>query len=125
MIYQEESPEFKTLSGEYHKEFPPATPEERYLVNILVHSVWQQRQCFRIENALWEAEGKDATVPSLHRILKDLEPLSRLDESANKRFHSALTQLLKIRDARAKQIPPAKSTGLFQVPKRKSVTLAR
>jgi len=127
MIYQEESPEYKTMSAGFHEEFAPATPEERYLVNVLVHSAWQQRQCFRIENAFWEAEAKNATYASLLRVFKDLEPLSRLDESASKRFHSVLGRLMSIRTERArnaakaaKLMGPPKSSGLFQVPKPRS-----
>jgi hypothetical protein len=131
MINPDVAAEYKSLSEEYHKEFAPATLEERLLVNTLVHSQWRQRQCWRIEKEYWIAEGQIETNESFLRALKNLEPLGRVQDSAEKRFHSALKQLERIRDARAKaeakvakQANPPKSSGLFQVPKRKPLTPA-
>jgi hypothetical protein len=125
MLNPLESAEYKTLTDEFHEEFPSAVPEERCLVDILVQSVWRQRQCWRIEQEVWNAEGKITTNEALLRVLTKLEPVGRAGEAASKRFSSAHRQLLAIRAARAKAavrkpklMPPPKSTGLFQVPKR-------
>jgi len=128
MIKSHVTVEYKALSEEYHKEFAPATLEERFLVNTLVHSQWRQRQCMRLEKEYWDAEGKIETNEALYRVMKKLEPVGRLAESANKSFCTTLKQLLSLRAARAKaeakaakQLNPPKSSGLFQVPKRTPV----
>ena len=41
IIRGENSVDLETLAAEYHSRFQPATPEERWLVDVLIRSDWQ------------------------------------------------------------------------------------
>ena len=120
--------ELKTLSASFHDEFTPATVYERFLVDTLVHAEWRQRQCVRLEAAVWKAhrilggtDTENSTAAIFFRALKDLDRVGRAEETYNKMFHSTLKRLLAIQRERAKTTASTAgkpSSGLFLVPKR-------
>jgi hypothetical protein len=54
VIPGEDPAELEELAAGYHREFHPATPLERFLVDSLVNSEWQLRRYHTIEARLWE-----------------------------------------------------------------------
>ena len=53
IIRGENSVDLETLAAEYHSRFQPATPEERWLVDVLIRSDWQLRRLACAEAQLW------------------------------------------------------------------------
>ena len=108
----------QTLHDDFHREFAPATLEERFLVDMLAHSAWRQDQYRRLDTAMWNYLSM---CPTSSRTARELDRIGRGEEAANKSFHSALKRLMAIRESRAKvadakkPVPP--SSGLFCVPK--------
>ena len=125
--------ELKQLTAAYMAEYNPAFPEERFFVNVLIYSIWQVRRCWRLEAAIWNShiipgapEAENSLGALYARAWKQLDCVGRLEESANKRFHSALKSLDRLKARRAREAKAAAarkpsqsaSSGLFPVPKR-------
>jgi hypothetical protein len=64
LIRGEDSAALETLSAEYRDRFLPATPEERLLVDILVHDDWLLRRFRRVDAEIFECEMQDAWTPN-------------------------------------------------------------
>jgi hypothetical protein len=60
LIRGEDSAALETLTREYRERFLPATPEERLLVDILIHDEWLLRRFRRIDAEILECEMQDA-----------------------------------------------------------------
>ena len=63
LIRGEDSAALETLTREYRERFLPATPEERLLVDILIHDEWLLRRFRRIDAEILECEMQDAWTP--------------------------------------------------------------
>jgi len=55
VIPGEDPAELDALAGEYHQQFQPRTPVERYLVNTLVNCDWLRRRLMRLQAELFRA----------------------------------------------------------------------
>lgn len=86
VIPGEDPAELEQLAADYHLQFQPATPLERFLVDTLVSAEWQLRRYHTVEARLWEqslkAENSDLgqafgqgmqTFTRLHRRIEALE----------------------------------------------------
>jgi len=72
-IRDENASDLEALAASYYDRFRPAAPEQRCLVDILVHSEWTLRRLRRAEAQLWE-QNADWSQPS---IAENLHPLGR------------------------------------------------
>jgi len=65
IIRGENAGDLRQLTSEYYERFAPATPEERLLVDTLVHDEWLLRRFRRIDAALFEYQFKNYVHPDL------------------------------------------------------------
>ncbi|HYW41575.1 MAG TPA: hypothetical protein VE959_01880 [Bryobacteraceae bacterium] len=63
IIRGENAGDLRQLTSEYYERFAPATPEERLLVDTLVHDEWLLRRFRRIDAALFEYQFKNYVHP--------------------------------------------------------------
>jgi hypothetical protein len=63
LIRGEDSAALETLTREYRERFLPATPEERLLVDTLIHDEWLLRRFRRIDAEILECEMQEAWTP--------------------------------------------------------------
>jgi hypothetical protein len=54
VIPGEDPVELEKLAADYHLQFQPATPLERFLTDALVNAEWQLRRYRKVEAQLWE-----------------------------------------------------------------------
>jgi hypothetical protein len=125
--------DLRNLTADYMAEYSPMLVEERFFVDVLIHSTWQSRRYRRLETAIWKShiipgapEAENSLGALYVRAARELDYVGRLEESADKRFYSALKWLRQLRSARASQAKAAAAmrpsrlpaSGLFSVPKR-------
>jgi hypothetical protein len=93
-----------------HDRFRPASPEEVFLVDILVSSDWLLRRVRKVEAQLWQYATEDAnrysdleTKWALGKIFgrnnNDLTRLQRRIDSATRAYHRALDRLDRLRSS--------------------------
>jgi hypothetical protein len=90
VLPDEDPAELEALSREYHENFRPATPEERDLVDDLVHYTWLKRRFRRLE-ALLAAEGGNA--------IGQTRLQARMD-AAHRNYRQSLADLTARQEAR-------------------------
>src|SRR5450432_1212332 len=63
IIRGEKAEEFQAISDLYYQRWAPATPEQAYLVDVLISTDWITRRLRRVEAELWEHHISDAWKP--------------------------------------------------------------
>jgi hypothetical protein len=110
LIRGEDSAALETLTREYRERFLPATPEERLLVDTLIHDEWLLRRFRRIDAEILECEMQDAWTPkddcaagqAFSRGQTAFSRLQRRIDSTERSYHRTLLALQKI----ASDAPP-------------------
>lgn len=104
VIPGEDPAELQQLTADYHREFRPATPLERFLIDALVNAEWQLRRYHRIEARVWE-QALSAEASNLgeayERHLQTFTRLHRRIEAAERSYYRALQELRRLRAAAA------------------------
>jgi len=108
VIPGEDASELEQLISDYHLQFQPANPEQRYLVDSLVHDEWLLRRYRKVEASLWEFALSNADTQSPGEAyagqLKVFNSLHRRIASVQRSYNNTLRQLHQIqadRDAAA------------------------
>jgi hypothetical protein len=52
-MFDEKAEDLAELAAEYHDHHSPADPNQRFLVDTLVHNEWRLRRMRRVEAELW------------------------------------------------------------------------
>ncbi|HLH17947.1 MAG TPA: hypothetical protein VKX45_12035 [Bryobacteraceae bacterium] len=124
--------ELETLTEEYHREFQPATPCERDLVDAIVRNEWISRRMSLIEAELWghHYQTAAATRPNnrfdvLDRhwplgqgfvaLSRDLERLQRRVSALERSTRQAIRELDELRARRTSE-PEADPDALTEEP---------
>jgi len=69
IMFDETAEDLAGLAAEYHEQHRPSNPEERFLVDTLVHNEWRLRRMRRVEADLW----RTATIMfEVHNMVNDL-----------------------------------------------------
>src|SRR5580700_5023183 len=69
IMFDESAEDLAELAAEYHEHHRPSNPEERFLVDTLVHDEWRLRRMRRVEADLW----RTATIMfEVHNLVNDL-----------------------------------------------------
>lgn len=96
VIPGEDPVEFEELVAGYHRQFPAATPLERFLVDTLARAEWQLRRLQTVEARLWE-QSLSAEVPGLGAAyeshLQTFTRLHRRIEALERSYYKALHQI--------------------------------
>ena len=118
VIPGEDAAALESLAVEYHLQFQPAGPLQRFLVDSLVHADWQLRRLHRVEAQLWHNElkktresfcGINEDAPLGHvfeRARNDFHYLQRRLDSTERSYFRALHQLQR-RTPASLDLPPA------------------
>ena len=110
VIRGEDPAELAELTAGYHRQFHPATPLERFLVDTLVSAEWQIRRLGQVEAKLWE-NSLDADTPDIgaayDRRLQTFTRLHRRLEALERSYYRALRQLqtLQASDDNVEDLP--------------------
>jgi hypothetical protein len=114
-IIQGEKPEdLEALTAEYFDRFQPATPEERFFVDILIRDDWQLRRLATADAQIWgfKIEGffhPDKETPLGHAFSfadHTFERLQRRINATERSYKSALREIQQLQSARAPQPGP-------------------
>lgn len=109
VIPGEDPEQLDELTAAYHRQFRPATPLERFLVDALVAADWQLRRLHTVEARLWEqglapdasnlADAYLANLPAFTRLHRRLEAVERS-------YYRALHELERLRGPAAESLAP-------------------
>ena len=101
VIPGEDPAELEELAENYHRQFPPATPLERFLVDSLVNADWQLRRLHRLEAQLWANQiDENGDLGQVYR--RGLDVFTRLQrriDAAERSFYRGLRELERLRAA--------------------------
>ena len=92
VIPGENPDEFEALTRDYHAQFRPASPEELFLVETLIHSDWLRRRYMRLEAAITNqalADLPDDTPNPLGAIYLSDGPAARAIERVRRHYEVA------------------------------------
>jgi hypothetical protein len=112
IMFDESVEDLTELAAEYHEHHRPADPDQRLLVDTLVHNEWRLRRMRRVEAVLWEhaADAFLAQHPeaeacnSAHAFTTNSGYFERLQRTVNaceRNYHRALKELQRLQVARA------------------------
>ena len=101
LIRGEDSAALETLTAEYRDRFLPANPEERLLVDILIHDDWLLRRFRRVDAEIFECEMQDAWTPkndcpagqAFSRATDAFSRLQRRIDATERSYHRSLQSL--------------------------------
>jgi|SRR5579871_1120296 len=97
VIPGEDASELEQLTHDYHLQFQPANPEQRYLVDSVVHDEWLLRRYRKVESSLWEYALSSADTQSTGEAyacqLKVFNSLHRRIASVERSYNNTLRQL--------------------------------
>jgi hypothetical protein len=117
-IRDENAPDLEALAASYYDRFHPDAPEQRYLVDVLVHSEWTLRRLRRAEAQLWEQNtdwSQSSLVENLHPLGRALnydgsKVFARLQHritATQRNYERSLKELLRLQSDRPTSQPPA------------------
>ena len=104
IMFDETAGDLAELAAEYHQQYSPAGPKERFLVDTLVHNEWRLRRMRRVEAELWEhatnaflaenievpaCSSGDAFATGSEQFVR----LQRIVNSCERAYHRALKEL--------------------------------
>jgi hypothetical protein len=115
VIRGEDPAALELLTAEYHDRFRPATPEERLLVDTLIHDEWLLRRFRRVDAEIFECEMQDAWTPkndcaagqAFGRGANTFSRLQRRIDSTERSYHRTLLALQKIASDAPPPDPPS------------------
>jgi hypothetical protein len=120
VMFDESAEDLAELSAEYHEHHSPADPDQRLLVDTLVHNEWRLRRMRRVEAVLWEhaADSFLTQHPELEACNSAdafatnsgyFERLQRIVNGCERNYHRALKELHRLKSAQpaAPEPPPA------------------
>jgi hypothetical protein len=111
IMFDESVEDLAELAAEYHEHHSPADPDQRLLVDTLVHNEWRLRRMRRVEAVLWEhaADAFLAQHPeaeacnSAHAFATNagyFERLQRMVNGCERNYHRAHKELQRLKAAR-------------------------
>jgi hypothetical protein len=111
IMFDEKAEDLADLAAEYHEQYNPANPNERLLVDTLVHNEWRLRRTRRVEADLWYHAYNTFVVKNIEVTLKctsgdafatdssTFERLQRVVNSCERTYHRALKELHRLQAA--------------------------
>ncbi len=91
---------YEALIAEFYARYHPTVPEERALVNMMIHSEWMERRYACIDAGVWERGFYDTGTESLGLVFEKsqnaFDKVCRRINSAQRNFQRALKQLREL-----------------------------
>ncbi|MGA3239983.1 MAG: hypothetical protein ABSG03_27225 [Bryobacteraceae bacterium] len=124
IMFDETAEGLAELAAEYHQHHSPANPDERFLVDALIHSEWRLRRMRRTEAELWDTAtnaflAKNMEAPACSSgdafatASGEFERLQRIANSCERTYHRSLKEL---RAKVGQALSPANPDALPQPP---------
>jgi len=115
IIPGEDSAVLDALVAEYLQQFPPATPQERALIDMLVTAEWQLRRYRVVETQLWDYQMDSAfqlneNCPLGHAFSRGDRAFTRLQRLLDSAQRAYLRTLKELQQSQT-QRQPAVATG--------------
>jgi hypothetical protein len=110
-IAGEKPEEFNLLLADLHTEFQPATPTEQIILEKMVHHQWFSLRACRLQSV-----ALNSSAASVGYMPKDLGVLIRYQQSSDRGFYKARTELLTAQKERKKSEYGFESQELSQPP---------
>jgi hypothetical protein len=115
IIRGEDPAELDALTAEYQERWHPATPEQRLLVDILIHDEWLLRRFRRVDAEIFECGMQDAWTPkkdcpagqAFGRGANTFSRLQRRIDSTERSYLRALKELQRLESERRDQASEA------------------
>jgi hypothetical protein len=118
IMFDEAPEDLAALAAEYHEHHSPADPDQRLLVDTLVHNEWRLRRMRRVEAELWEhatnaflAQNTEAPACSSGDAFAtasgEFERLQRVVNFCERNYHRALKELQRLKVKVGQSLPPA------------------
>ncbi|MGA3242090.1 MAG: hypothetical protein ABSG03_38030 [Bryobacteraceae bacterium] len=118
IMFDETAEDLAALAAEYHEHHSPADPDQRLLVDTLVHNEWRLRRMRRVEAELWEhatnaflAQNTEAPACSSGDAFAtasgQFERLQRVVNFCERNYHRALKELQRLKAKVGQALPPA------------------
>jgi len=127
VIRGEEPADLQARTAEYLDRFQPATPEERFFVDILIRGDWQLRRLAKADAQIWEHEitnlfHPDSDAPLGHAFelgARHFERLQRRINATERSYTNALHELQQRQSARdiEPDAKPAPGPNLLALPR--------
>jgi len=97
VIPGESAEELDELIADYRRQYQPATPEQRFLVDTMVNAEWMLRRYRKVEADLWKYAYQDTdttnTTEFFLRHQRDFALVHRKITSLERSFYTALKEL--------------------------------
>jgi len=105
VIRGEDAAELEQLIADYHDQFQPSNPLERFLMDSIVNAEWQLRRLRKVEASLWERElsGDGDALGVLDSPV--FSRLQRRIDAAERSYYRALKELHRVRKEAAAAQP--------------------
>jgi len=116
VIRGEDAAELEALAANYEKQFQPADPLERFLVDSLINAEWQLRRLRKVEASLWEREISNAADPLAIFDSPAFNRLQRRIDAAERSYHRVLKELHRARKEAAAAQPSKDDPEIGLVP---------
>jgi hypothetical protein len=118
IMFDETAEGLAELAAEYHQHHSPANPDERFLVDALIHSEWRLRRMRRTEAELWDTAtnaflAKNMEAPACSSgdafatASGQFERLQRVVNFCERNYHRALKELQRLKAKVGQALPPA------------------
>jgi len=134
VIPGETAADLDSLSADYYTRFNPTTPDERFHIDILVHSDWMLRRFRRAEAQMWERsieQSQSSYNPDEYHLgrafeheSRDFGRLQRRIDATQRNYRDALKQLKQIQSDKPQPVadplpapkPPQSEIGFVPSP---------
>jgi hypothetical protein len=105
IMFDEKPEDLAELAAEYHEQYSPVDPKQRFLVDTLVANEWRLRRMRRVEAELWQSASDLFIVKNLDTTVtctsgeafatdsSTFERLQRVVNSCERVYHRALKEL--------------------------------
>jgi hypothetical protein len=118
IMFDETAEDLAELAAEYHEHHSPADPDQRLLVDTLVHNEWRLRRMRRVEAVLWEQAANTFftqhpeseacnSADAFATNSGSFERLQRMVNGCERNYHRALKELQRQKSKVGQALPPA------------------
>ncbi len=111
---------YEALIAEFYARYHPTVPEERALVNMMIHSEWMERRYACIDAGVWERGFYDTGTESLGLVFEKsqnaFDKVCRRINSAQRNFQRALKQLRELQ-SQSDQPSRDRKEAVLKIPK--------
>jgi len=108
----------QALTAEYYDLYQPASPPERFWLDVMVRSEWLRRRMCKIEGDMWSDEHDDddefPAAKAFNYNAREFSRLQRRIDSAERNYYRAQCELERLQSSRQATVDHTPRTGAPQ-----------